>query len=80
MLVLKKEQKATHSVVALSIHFEAWSYPTTWEFEVSRVAFREKTWIESGVCPGLMFNSPFSGPSSGKVEIWIEEITSLIQI
>lgn len=80
MLVLKKEQKAPYSGVALSIHFEAGSYPTTWEFEVSRVALREKTWIEFGVCPGLVFNSPFSGPSSGKVEIWIGEITSLIQI
>lgn len=47
MLVLKKEQKAPYSVVALSIHFEAWNYPTTWEFEVSRVALREKDldWI-----------------------------------
>ena len=49
MLVIKKEQKAQkapYSVVALSIHF-AWSYPTTWEFEVSRVALREKDldWI-----------------------------------
>lgn len=49
MLVIKKEQKAQkapYSAVALSIHF-AWSYPTTWEFEVSRVALREKDldWI-----------------------------------